>query len=75
LKLKSSRVEIKGMKREVVRQTRRMRARGRMGKVEGIKRGPLPYVATFLSSTLAIMILQRTTRFPYFHFHINMLKW
>jgi hypothetical protein len=33
-----------------------MRVRGRMGKMEGIKRGALPYAATY-SPTLVIMIL------------------
>ncbi len=64
------------MWRKVVKQIRRMRMKEiRMGKMEGIKRAPLLYVATSSSPTLAIMILQMTTWFPYSHFRINMLKW
>ncbi len=37
--------------------------------------GGLLYATTSLSPTLAIMILQMTAWFPYFHFRINMLKW
>jgi len=43
--------------------------------MEGIKRGAVQYVITSLSPTLAIMNLQTMAGFPYFHFHINMLKW
>jgi hypothetical protein len=43
--------------------------------MERIKRGVLPYTATFSSPTLAIMNLQMMVGFPYFHFRINMLKW
>jgi hypothetical protein len=44
-----------------------MKMRGKMGKVEGIKRGALPYVTTSLSPTFVIMILQTTIRFkPFF---------
>jgi hypothetical protein len=35
-------------------------------KVEGIKRGALPYVATFSFAPHVIMILQTTTWFSYF---------
>jgi hypothetical protein len=73
-KLKNFGDETRGMRREVVRQTKGMKVKGTMGKVEGIKRGALPYAATS-SPTLIIMILQVTTRFPYFHFHIYMFKW
>jgi hypothetical protein len=51
-KLKSYGDETRGMKRKVMRQTRRMRMRGMMGKMEGIKRGALPYVATYLIQPL-----------------------
>jgi hypothetical protein len=44
-------------------------------KVEGVKRGALPYVATFSSPTLEIMNFQMMAGFPYFHFRINMWKW
>ncbi len=44
-------------------------------KMEGIKRGALPYVATSLFPPLAIKNLQMTSRFHYIHFCINMLKW
>jgi hypothetical protein len=75
-KLKGSRDEVGGMWRKVVKQIRRMRMREIwMGKMEGIKRAPLLYVATSSSPTLAIMILQMTIGFPYFHLRINMLKW
>jgi hypothetical protein len=44
-------------------------------KVEGIKRGVLPYIATFSFQTFAIMNFQTMAGFPYFHFRIIMLKW
>ncbi len=48
---------------------------GRMReKVEGIKRGALPYAATSLFPPLVIMIMKMTTRFFYFNIVI-MLKW
>jgi hypothetical protein len=73
--LKSSGDEKRGVKRVVVRSGR-MRVRERMGKkMEGIKRGALPYVATSSFPPLAFMILQTTTRFSYFNFVINMFKW
>jgi hypothetical protein len=34
-----------------------MKVKGRMGKVEGIKRGALPHVTTSSFLTLAIMIM------------------
>jgi hypothetical protein len=43
--------------------------------MEGIKRVVLPYDASSSSPTFAIMNLQMMARFPYFHSHINMLKW
>jgi hypothetical protein len=63
------------MRREVVTDWKNESEREDGKKVEGIKRGTLPYVVTFSSPTLAIMNLQMMARFPYFHFHINMLKW
>jgi len=48
--------------------------RGGWEKMEGIKRGAVPYVITSLFPTLAIMNLQTIAGFIYFHFHINMLK-
>ncbi len=44
--------------RRAMMRSGRMRVRGRMGeKVEGIKRGALPYATTFLFPPLAIMIM------------------
>jgi hypothetical protein len=48
---------------------------GGWGKSEGIKRGALPYVPTSSFPAPTIMILQTITRFSYFYFFINMLKW
>jgi hypothetical protein len=44
-------------------------------KMEGIKKGALPYDATSSFPTIAIINLQMIVGFCYFHFHINMLKW
>jgi hypothetical protein len=74
--LKSFGEEIKGMRRAMMRRSGRMRVRGRMGeKMEGIKRGALPYTATSLFPPLAIMIMQTMTWLFYFNFVINMIKW
>jgi hypothetical protein len=63
------------MRREVVTNWKN-ESEGKDGKkMEGIKRGALPYVVTSLSPTLAIMNLQMMAGFPYFHFRINRLKW
>jgi hypothetical protein len=63
------------MKRAVMERNGRMRARGRIKeKVEGIKRGVLPYIATSSFPPPTIMIMQTTTWFFYFYFVI-MLKW
>jgi hypothetical protein len=63
------------MRIPVMERNGRMRVRGRMEeKVEGIKRGVLPYAITSLFPPLTIMIMQTTVRFFYFNFVI-MLKW
>jgi hypothetical protein len=63
------------MKREVVTNWKNESEQEDGKKIEGIKRGVLPYVITSLSPTFAIMNLQTMAGFPYFHFRINMLKW
>ncbi len=63
-KLRSSRDERRGMKRKIVTDWKN-ESEGEDGKkMEGIKRGVLPYVATCSSPTLVIMNLQTMARFP-----------
>jgi hypothetical protein len=63
------------MRREVVTDWKNGSEGEDAKKMEGIKRGSLPYVVTFLFPTLVIMNLQTMAGFTYFHFCINMLKW
>jgi hypothetical protein len=57
-KLRSFGEERRGMKTIVMRRSGRMKVRGRMGeKMEGIKRGALPYATTSLFPPLKIMIM------------------
>ncbi len=73
-KLTRFRDEKRRMNREVVKQTRRMWVKGRIKKKwKGLKGGC--YHTPPSTPPLAIMNLQTMTRFRYFHFCINMLKW
>jgi hypothetical protein len=71
-KLKLFGDEIRGMRKEVVRQITRMKVRGGWEKMKGIKRAVLPYGTTLLFLPPTIINLQTIAWFSYLILFINL---